>query len=182
MATHPLTVLVFSETGRKGDRFQLVYVVALLAGDIEAGSPFHLQSWCSHKCRRHVRSIDAADILAAGESIDNGKVLISTLSSIYSRRTPLTLALDSRDRLTSLSTQRNYVDKSIRSDLNVILHAFDRGSVSKIVWISDQANLSDPDTKSYSPLNDALRLMIHDGAIPFSFPSAESSFSYRPLS
>lgn len=110
--THHLSVLVFSDAGRQASRSQLSYIAGLLMRDIQATVPFHLLSWSSHKSRRTVRSIRAAEILAAVEAIDEGKILARTLSSIYSSRIPLLLALDSRDLFTSLSTERNSVHMS----------------------------------------------------------------------
>lgn len=104
----------------------MVYVAGLLVADIQAGSPFLLLSSFSHKFRRLIQSISAAEILAAGKAIDEGKVLASTLSSIYATRIPLALALDSRDLFTSLSTHRNFLYKSICRDVNVIRHEVER--------------------------------------------------------
>lgn len=120
-------------------------------------SIYSILSWSSHKNLRPERSISAAEILAAGEAIDEGKMLARTVSSIYNTRIPLVISLDSRDLCTSLSTQRNSVDKSIRCDVNVICHEFDRRNVAKFVGIAGDQKLADPGTKSDSSLMDALR-------------------------
>ena len=53
-------------------------IAGLLIGDFKAGSVFHTLNWFSHKSKRPVKSIGAAEILAAGEAIDEGKVLANS--------------------------------------------------------------------------------------------------------
>lgn len=93
----------------------------------------------------------------------------------------LLIALDSKDLFSSLSTQRNSIDRSIRADVNVIRFEFETKSVSKIYWIPGKMNLSDPGTKADSPLIPALQLLLHTGKIPIEFPTAESRSSGRSL-
>lgn len=95
--TRTSSLLVFSAAGRQPDHSKLCYIAGLLFGDVKSGSHFNLPSLSSHMCRRPLRSIGAAEILAGGEAIDEGKGLAITLYSIYSTPIPLFLALDSRD-------------------------------------------------------------------------------------
>lgn len=54
----------------------------------------------------------------------------------------------SKDIFTSLSTQNNSIDKSIRGYVNVIRYGYDSGNMYSIVWIPVKVNLSDPGTKT----------------------------------
>lgn len=90
--------------------------------------------------------------MAAAESIDEDKVLANMLSSVYSTRILLLLALDSPDLFTSLYKQRDSMENYIPSDVIFIRHSFERRQVSNIVWIPGKENLSDPGTKTDSPL------------------------------
>lgn len=87
-------------------------------------------SWSSHKAKRPVRSIGTAELLAAGEAIDEGKILASTLAVITNQPVELIIALDTKDLFSSLSSQRNPIDKSIRADVNVIRYELECGNVN----------------------------------------------------
>ena len=119
--------------------------------------------------------------MAAGEAIDEGKIIAQAYSTLLGYKVNLIVALDSKDLFQSLSTQRNSIDKSIRADVNVIRHEFETKNVHKIMWIPGKQNLSDPGTKCDSPLSISLQLMLFTGTLPFSFPTAESCLSNRPL-
>lgn len=75
---YSLLILVFADASRNDDYGQLGYVAGLSIGDFKLGSIFHVLSWSSHKSKRPVKSIGASEILAAGEAIDEGKLLAST--------------------------------------------------------------------------------------------------------
>lgn len=72
-ASKKLSVLVFSDAGRTSDHGQLCFIAGLLVGELTEGSIFHSVSWSSRKSKRPVKSVGAAEILAAGEAIDEGK-------------------------------------------------------------------------------------------------------------
>ena len=80
----------------------------------------HLISWSSHKSKRPVCSIGSAEILAAGEAIDEGKVIKRVIGKVHNFNPDLIVVVDSKDLFTSLSTKRDSIDKSIRPDVNVI--------------------------------------------------------------
>ena len=64
-------------------------------------------SWVSHKSKSPVKSIGAAEIFAASEAIDEGKVLCRALKALLGAQVELIIVVDSKDLYTSLSTQRN---------------------------------------------------------------------------
>lgn len=68
-------IIVFSDAGRITDHRQLCHVAGILPNGLSNRSVFHTLSWSSHKSKRPVKSTGAAEILAAGEAIDEGKVL-----------------------------------------------------------------------------------------------------------
>ena len=117
------------------------------------GSIFHTLSWYSHKSKRPVKSIGAAEILAAGEAIDEAKVLVKAYQVLFGIHIDLLLALDSKDLFDTLSTCRNSADRSIRADVSVIRYEFEKFKLNRIFWIPGKVNLADPLTKANSPLN-----------------------------
>ena len=81
----------------------------------------------------------------------------------------LQTCVDSKDMFTSLSTQRNSIDRSIRSDVAFIRFEFQVGSVDKITWIPGKLNLADVLTKPDSPLTEALQLTLFPGKLQLDF-------------
>lgn len=98
----------------------MAYIFDLLSDDFAIDSIYHVLSWSSYKAKSSVCSIGAAKILSVGDSTDEGKMLSCVLSSVYKHKLLLTVALDSKDLSTELSTQRNSIDHLIRVDVNVI--------------------------------------------------------------
>ena len=96
-------------------------LTALLFGDLSNGSIFHTISWLSHKSKRPVKSVPAAEILASAEAIDEGKSIAHAYSELLGVEVKVHLCVDSKDLFTSLSSQRNYIDRSIRGDAASIL-------------------------------------------------------------
>lgn len=64
------------------------------------------------------------------------------------------LCVDRKDLFTSLSTQRNLIDRSIRGDFSSIRFEFYTGTVEETLLVPDNKNLSDPLTKRDSQLTD----------------------------
>ena len=176
-----VSIVVFADAGKTGDHGQLSFIGGLLLGPLTKGSNFYPLSWSSHKSRRPVRSIGAAEILAVGEAIDEGKILKSVVSSIVNANVKLLVATDSKDLFNALSTQRNSIDKSIRGDVNLIRFEYETHSVNTVVWIPGKTNPADPGTKRDSPLTEVLRLMLYTGQIQIPFTGSQTRSSYRSL-
>lgn len=179
----PVTVsaVVFADAGKCDDHGQLSFIGGILLGPLKKGSQFYPLSWSSHKSKRPVRSIGAAEILAVGEAIDEGKLIKSAVSHALCANVKLLVATDSKDLFNSLSTQRNSIDKSIRGDVNLIRFEYETHSVNTVVWIPGKTNPADPGTKRDSPLTDVLRLMLYNGIIPIDFTGSQSRSSQRSL-
>ena len=116
---HSISVVVFADASRLVDYGQLAFVAGLLFGNFDSGSIFHTLAWSSHKSKRPVRSIGAAEILAAGEAIDEAKVLVKAYQVLFGIHVDLVLVVDSKDLFETLSTCQNSLDRSIRADANV---------------------------------------------------------------
>lgn len=100
-----MSIVVFSNADRSCDNGQLCYIAEILIDEFVKHSVFHLLSWYSHRANRTVRSIGGgAEILAAGEEIDEGKDLAHDLSIITTQQIDLIVALDTNDLFTTLST------------------------------------------------------------------------------
>lgn len=120
-----LSVLVFADAGRRNENGQLGYITGLLFGKLNVGSTFHTLSWTSHKSKRPVKSIGAAETLAAGCAIDEGKMLAKSYQTLLNVDVDLIVAVDSNDLWETLSTCRASNDKSIRADVSVIRYEFE---------------------------------------------------------
>lgn len=180
-ADYALNILVVSDASRSVDHGQLCFVAGLLFGPMEQNSVFHTLSWISHKSKRPVKSIGAAEILAAFEAIDEGKTLSKAFSSLLGIAVGLIIALDTKNLYTSLSTRRNSIDRSIRADVNVIRYEFETRNVNRITWIPGNFNLADPGTKTDSPPTQTLQLMLCSSRLPIAFDKSESSSCDRFL-
>lgn len=86
----------------------------------------------SHKSKRPVESVAAAEIFAASERIDEEKTIAKAYSELLDMDIKLRLFVDSKDLFTSLSTQRSSIDKWIRGDVSCVRHEFQTGAVDRI--------------------------------------------------
>jgi len=84
----------------------------------------------------------------------------------------LWIVVDSKDLFDTLSTCRNAIDRSIRGDVSVIRYEFETKNVSRIIWVPGKTNLADACTKEYSPLVEAVQLMLFTCKIPVDFTQA----------
>ena len=89
--------------------------------------------------------------------------------------------VDSKDLYSSLSTQRQSIDKSIRGDVSMIRYYFETGVLSQVVWIPGKVNLADVGTKPDSPLTTALQHCLASGTLPFDFEKSEARSTDLPL-
>lgn len=172
---YQLSILVFSDAGRlkDSDSGQLGFIAGLVVGPIDKHSIFHTLSWNSHKSCRPVRSIGAAEILAAGAGIGEGKVLVQTFQALLRTKVDLSVAVDSKDLFNSLSTCRNSTDRSIRGDVSLIRYDFETNRITRMIWIPGSVNPADPLTKTNSPLSQMLQLLMFSGTLPIDFKDSE---------
>lgn len=180
---YELNILVFPDAGRlqDTDNGQLGFIAGLVVGNTGKNAIFHTLSRTSHKSRRPVRSIGAAEILAAGSDIDEGKVLAQAYKTVLHMNVDLTIAVDSKDLFNSLSTCRNATDRSIRGDVNIIRHDFETNRISRMIWIPGNMNPADPLTETNSPLSQVLQVMMFSGTIPIDFNNSEQRNSVQFL-
>ena len=159
---YDLTILVFADASKGDDHGQLGLITGLLVGEMKNDAIFHTLSWLSHKSKRPVKSVPAAEILASAEAIDEAKMISHAFSEIMNMNIGVHLCVDSKDLFTSLSTQRNSIDRSIRGDVASIRFEFQVGNVNKISWIPGKINLADPLTNKDSQLTDALLVFMYE--------------------
>lgn len=124
-----------------------------------------MRSWISHKSKIPAKSVPAAEILAAGESIDEGNTISSAYSEIVGHKIELSLCVDSKEIFTSVSTQRNSIDKSIRADVASIRFEFQTRTLDKISWIPGRVNLADPLKNKNCSITDLLQLILFTGRL-----------------
>lgn len=151
-----LSVLLFADASRVDGLGQLGVVTGLLVGPMEKVSIHHVSSWICNKTKRPVRSIPAAEVFAAAEGLDDGKVVCNAYNELLNVNVKLRLCVDSKDFFSSLSTQKLSIHKSIRGYVSSIRYEFQTGAVDKISWIPGTTNIADPLTKKDSCLTNAL--------------------------
>lgn len=173
IAKEAVNLVAFADASFKEDKSQLAYVIGLVFGDVKKDSVFHLLSWASHKSRRPVHSTPAAEILAASEAIDELMMLKNALDAIFEVRVHTYVLIDSKDLYSTLSTQKNSVDRSVRAAVNCIRFTYET-ELDVLGWISGQVNIADVGTKENSPLTDALVLMLATGRITVDLSSQET--------
>ena len=173
----PVSVLCFSDASKREAHGQVGCISGLLIGDFTKDAVFHPISWISHKSKRPVKSVPAAEVIAAAEAIDDAKTVAATYSEVLSMDVRVKLCVDSKDLFTSLSTQRNSVDRSIRGDVASIRFEYQVGNVSDIIWIPGKTNLADALTKTDSPLTSALILTLFSGKLSIDYSESESKSS-----
>lgn len=179
-ASHSLSVTVFADKGRSATYGHLCYVAGLLLGELHIGTIYHFLAWSFQKSKHPVRSIFSAKILAAGEAIDEGRILAAKLTLILGLHVPLHVERDSQDPLASVSTNRNSVERSIQAECNYIRFEFERRNVARIIWVPNKLDLADPATKSVSTLCTPLQLTLLDVRLDHSFEAATPSDADHP--
>lgn len=176
-----MILCVFPDAGRLSDYGQLSIIRGVFLGALKMESMFFVLPWLSHKSRRPVKSFAAAETLAVGEALDEGKVLKCTIFKLLNVDIELILITDSKDLFTSLSTQRSSIDKYISADVNSILFELETYAVDKIVWIPNRLNLADTGTKRDNSLSDVLQLLLFTGKLQIDFTEAEIRSTDRAL-
>lgn len=147
---------------------------------MKSNSIYHAISWLSHKSKHLLKSVPAAEMFAASEGIDEGKTISKAYLELQGMDIKLRLAVNSKDLLTSLSTQNNSIDKSMGGEFSCPRFEFQSGAVDRILWIPGQANISDPLTKKDSGLTDELQLTLYSGRLCFKFEDvAKTQFSEK---
>lgn len=126
-----------------------------------------------------MKSLGAAEILAAEEPIDEAKILATANSALLGINVGLLVALDSKDLFETLSTCRNSVDCSIHSDENVIRYEFETYKVHRVIWIFGKVNLADLVTKPNSALVEPLQLSMFTGKLSLFFDESLSRSSVQ---
>lgn len=63
----------------------------------------------------------------------------------------------------------------------MILFEFETKAFSEFIWFPGKLNPADVGTKFDSPLNTAVKLMLHSSIIPLDFTNAEACESNRPI-
>lgn len=173
------TVLIFSDAARPSTNAQIGYLIGLLLGPLELGSNFYLLSWSSHMSKRPAKSSASAEILAASEAVDDGRVIRKCLSRVFNMYVSLVMVVDSKDSLSSLSTSRVPQEKSIAADVTLLRYYFETKQLDKLVWIPGKINIADALTKRDSPLCNALQLLMFDGALPHAFTGNETADAHK---
>lgn len=128
--------LFFANLSSVEDHGQLGILARLLVGKFKKNAIYHAISWISHKSKRPVKSVPAAEILASTEVFDEARCAANAYSEILNLDIGDHLCVDFKDLFTSLSIQRNSIDRSFRRDVACIRFEFQVGNVKQFTWIS----------------------------------------------
>lgn len=122
-----------------------------MVGEFKSGFMFHSISWLSHKSRRPTKSTPDAEIISAPEAIDEAKKIAYTYKQLLG--IDVQICVGYKDLFTSLLTQRNSIDRSIRIDVAYIRFEFQVCSVDKVTWIPGKQTWQRyfPSQKALSP-------------------------------
>ena len=167
-----LFALINADANQQSDRKQLSYLAGLLFGNLESGSVFRVLSWSSHKSQSPIKSVTSAETLAAGEAIDEGKVLVKALEALLGTELKLWITVDSKDLFSTLLTCRLATDRSIRGHVSSIIFEFATKNVSSMICDHRKINLADPGTKPDNPLTPTLQLLLEAGCLALNFIDA----------
>ena len=175
--TFDISVVIFADAGRPSDHGQLAYIAGLLIGDLKQGSIFHTVGWRSHLSMRPTKSSGSEETLAAGEAIDDGKIIAATYNLLLGEGIPLLIGVDCKDLFNCIYTCHTPTDKSIWADVSLIRHKFVTHKVNIAIWIPGSVNPADVLTKLDSRICDTLQLMLFDGtmAVDLSAPVMQHS-------
>ena len=140
---------------------------------------FHVISWSSRKLKRPAKSIACAETLAAGDAIDEDKLIVKALNELLNLNIGLWIAVDWKELFSTMSSCRLGTDRSIRGDVSLIRFEFAKKTISQMIWVPENINLADPGTKTHCNLSQSLQLLLSTGKIPFHFNEAIIQSSYQ---
>lgn len=113
---------------------------------------FETLSCMSDNLCRHTKATGDAELLAACEAIDEGKVLQAMFEVLVYITIKLNIVVDSKDLSTSLSTQSNSVNGYIRADINFKRLDIRTKKICRKVWIPGKTILAASGMKTDNPL------------------------------
>lgn len=145
------------------------------------GSVSHVLYWNSENSKRTVRSLWAPKIVASGEAINKINILAFTSSRVLGTVISFRNAPYYKDFYTSLSSKREFVDKSLRPYVNCIYFELEPGPVARIICILGKLNQSDSRKKKTSPMATPIHLAMIHGRLAHSFEAAEPFVAGHPL-
>lgn len=82
----------------------------MMGRKLTKGAVFHILYSSSNKSSRPVHSTAAAETIAVGYSVEEGKMLVEALQHFFGLQVELMIAVDSKDLYDSLSTCRTPAD------------------------------------------------------------------------
>ena len=115
--------------------------------------------------------------MAAGEAIDEGKVLVKALEELLGTEVGLSIVVDSKDLFSTLSTCRLASDTSIRGYVSSIKFELATKNVTSMTWVPEKINLADPGTKPDSQLTQNLQLLFESRCLPIDFSESVTQLS-----
>ena len=114
----------------------------------------------------------SAQTLAAGEAIDEGKIVVQAVEELLRTEVKLCIVVDSKDLLTTLPTCRFATERSIRDDVSSTRFELATKNVSSMVRVAGKTNLADPGTKPDSNLTQTQQILFESGCLPINFTDA----------
>lgn len=88
-------IVFFADAARPSENGQLGFLGCLLIDPLEAGSTMHTLSWTLELSQRPAQSIASAEVLAARDAIDTGKLIANIYKALLGIEVHLYVIVDS---------------------------------------------------------------------------------------
>lgn len=119
--------------------------------------------------------------MVTGEAIHIGKILVKSYAQLIDINLWFIIVVDSKEIFTTLFTQRQSIDMSIRGDVSVIWFKYKKKALLNIVFGPRKLNLAGTGTKLDGLLNDALLHLLQSPFLLFELEDRESKSSNHPF-
>lgn len=145
-----------------GEQSQMGFVI-VLADDLDNACIVH---YGSLKCKRVVRSVMAAELLALVHGFDHAYVVQFTLKELLGSTVQIDAYVDSRTTFNCVGKNANTLEKRLLIDAAALRQSVRRGEIRKIGWIPGLSNPADALTRKKLPKHDhPLRILLESGKL-----------------
>lgn len=157
-----LRVSVFVDAGfaSNNDCSSQIGFVMVLMDSFGSANIIH---YGSLKCKRIVRSVLAAELLAMMHGFDISSTIRLAVNCIMDRKVSLELYTDSRSLYDCLVSINTTSEKRLLIDLSLLRECYERREISQVLWIPTHQNPADGFTKAKP--NTALDTLILDNKL-----------------
>lgn len=135
-----IVILVLADAARPKECGQLGHAGGILAGELQHDSTLLTSTWNVHRSQRPVISFASAEVLPAGDAIDEDKLPCGQLIKMLNMESHLYIAVGSKDLLQSQSTCRSPEDNVTLADVLLLPSNFEAHHCNQSVWVPGSVN------------------------------------------